>query len=216
MNTLEHSHAVFAHKGYGANDEGFGKLRHQAIERTQCLASVCIIKLPGQCQVEPKLFCDVWVAPLRQKRVLPGRKARRATSLKLTLRGGGPKRIKLGDKAECQIPKQRRVTLWDESYEPSYSCNAKRLQVDRACPVSDGGHGHVKTFGVPSLGQPKRRLERSVKPVLTRCRCPLLKPMDLWARDIARGFDISTKPRSPECGKGLVVREIVDRISLKV
>ena len=189
-------------------------------ERGLNLFGLAARKATCECDVKAEFVHHVRIAPLRQKRLLPGAEPGFATAGKLGLGWRGAEGIETFDNRACQRGQWRLVPNDGQGKEASDAVQGQPVERRRRQTSRKMLHRGFKLLQGCSSGQPERRLDRAVKPVFT-WRCGYLgdrtrQAQNLRVRDGRALFNVPSQPMCAERGEGAAWGSVVDTKSVKL
>jgi len=191
------------------HDKWRWQVRQVLLERLGPLQQIRLWHTPSQCHVKPELFKNIGISPLRQQVLLPRAQASFAPTGQLGLRRRRAKPVEVPHTAPGYTRNTFGITRRCQGKEPAKLADLQPVTHRRSKTSGKGSGRRIDIIDRAAIRQPKRRLQRAVKPVLARGRCGLTKTTDLKLGNALARDDIPAQPfRAKICQRSFGRHEI--------
>ena len=181
---------------------------------------ICRRQLSRQRQVEPEFLHHVWIAPTRQKRLLPQAEPAARRRANSAAPGGARWLSRAENDRSRKRCKPGAVAVGDQRQKAAdrLQSEARHLDVPEAC--GEVGNIGFQAFSVRALGQPEWRFESAMEPVFPRRggdRFDLAgQAWDVWMRQGRPGHGIPAEPGGCEIGERPRRGGVMDCVALEI
>ncbi len=216
MDKMKHAVHVFPGQCDRAHLERARRNRYMPLSRLAQMNQCLRLQLSGQRQMKPKLFIDVRVTPFNQQHLLPSGQSGRAPSRQLNFPRSAPIAVQFADTGKRQLRQTGHIALGHKAQKPTNAGQPKPAQYNRRSRRCQLSHVLIQGLNRPAFGQPKRRLQCSVKAVLTGSVRSLAQSRHRQLLDGPTCGKVPSKPSRAKSSKVGIVGDIINPISLKV
>ncbi|PYG27425.1 hypothetical protein C8N36_11698 [Pelagimonas varians] len=165
---------------------------------------------PRQGQVKPELFHHVRVPPLNKQCVLTCTQSCCAATRHLLLLDWCAETVKITNASLRNLLYGLCSALRRQRQKPTHRRQLQTI-ADRGGKRCRHLRGGLLQFrNCARLDQAKRRLQRSVKPVFTRCHRDVTQTAQTWLTRLTALHNIPAQPRCSKIGQGPIRRHIVN------
>lgn len=210
MNALEPTISAFSAERHMTEGEGLAEVRQSRGNGRGPRIDFSGQKPTRKRQMEVEFLHHKWVAPARQQVFLPFSETGCASSAKFGSLRRCPKCIEALDERSSDTRNPRCVARGCQSQERADPIDLERPRDGCGGARCKTLQGHYERFRALIGRKPKRRFQRTVKPVFTRCGGDLIEPRHFRLWYFPTKGHIPAKPRGPEVGQRTVRGQVVD------
>lgn len=213
MDQFEPAIASFTAQGDLVNHKRLGQIGQMAACNICPTRDVFLRQTPRKGQMETELVHNIWIAPLRQKRVLARTQSSGTAAVQFSRAGGRAKRVEITHAGLRHAPYPRHITTWRQRKK-----TAQRGQFQTTADCGSHRRGKIcrralKFRERSPCCQPEWRLQRPMEPVLHRCHRDVTQTVHRWLNNVTTCHNIPTQPRGTKICQSAFRRDKVNRKS---